>query len=822
MLTLVRRSGTVTATDTRRGRHAGLLFAAVVIVAGFIATALIVAGVRATQRENAGRVMDQRSAMARAAVLAETERYRSLLQATAAGLATDETITWEDYDAATSPLDSAGLSGAVSVAYVVPTSTRDIPDTQRRWRARGSDGLVLRPAGVAGEHYFTVFTRPLNDNPPVAEGLDLTWAPQPASALADARRTDRPTVSDTYVLGRDRNLPAERQQHSFVFAAPLWPRAPDPEFRGWIVLSMRGQDFLGGVLAAVSQGQLDGELLATSADGGRPAVAAYAVAGTTDLERRSTIGVADREWTLITRADSRRLPGARNGLPGAVLAGCAVITLILAGFVQVLAGGRARARARVAEATAELREAEAESRRQAALLSAIMTSLGDGVSVVDENGRFLLHNPASQKLVGVGDDVTGPEEWQAHYGLFRPDGHTPFPVEELPLLRALHGEPADEVEVLVRNRERPDGVLLSTNGRPLDPSAGLRGAVAVSRDITELRRYETDLAVFAGVVAHDLKAPLTVVRGHCELAIDVLDDASGEPAPAEARQALVRITRAVDRMSTMIDTLLAYTTARDAPLHTRTVDLAALATEVIHDRIAHLPADDRPEVHVGELPPVSADPAMLRHVLENLVGNALKYVRPGHTPRIEVTGTGAGAGLARIEVADRGIGIPDADKVAIFERFHRAHAGAGYGGTGLGLAICKRIVERHGGDIAVADNPGGGTRFAFTLPTPADSEPATSDSEPTAPDREPTASDREPTASDREPTAPDREPTAPDREPGPGDRMPDVGPGAEAARARLERALAERAAIQNAHISDLSGNAEPAAEHDTPDTGRAG
>jgi PAS domain S-box-containing protein len=798
MLALVRGPGTATAAATRRGRYAGLLFATAVIVVGFAATALIVAGVRAAQRENADRVMDQRSAMARAAVLAETERYRSLLQATAAGLATDETVTWEDYDAATSPLDSAGLKGAVSVAYVVPAAARDIPGTQRLWRAQGSEGLVLRPAEVAGEHYFTIFTRPLNDAGPVADGVDLAWAPQPASALADSRRTGQPAVSDTYVLLRDRNLPAGRQQHSFVFAAPIWPRAPDPAFRGWIVLSMRSQDFLSGVLATVSQGQLDGELLATTTDGGRPTVAAYSVTGTPDLERRTELDVAGREWTLITRADSRHLPGARSSLPGAVFGGCAAITLILAGFVHVLAGGRARARARVAEATAELREAEADSRRQAALLSAIMTSLGDGVAVVDENGRFLVHNPASQKLVGVSDDVTGPEEWQAHYGLFRPDGHTPFPVEELPLMRALHGESSDGVEVLIRNPERPDGVLISVNGRPLDPSAGLRGAVSVFHDITELRRYETDLAVFAGVVAHDLKAPLTVVRGHCELAIDVLDDAAGETTPAEARQPLVRVTRAVDRMSGMIDTLLAYTTARDAPLRSRTVDLAALTAEVIQDRIAHLPADDRPEVHLGALPPVDADPDMLRHVLENLVGNALKYVRPGSAARVDVMAGEAAAGFARIEVADRGIGIPDAEKPAIFERFHRAHAGADYAGTGLGLAICKRIVERHGGDIAVADNPGGGTRFSFTLPTPQKTPETT-------PGRTPEAD-------------PARTPSGPL----PSERLPDVDVGAEVARARLERALAERAAIQNAHIPDLSGNSGAEAEHDVPDTGRAG
>jgi signal transduction histidine kinase len=229
--------------------------------------------------------------------------------------------------------------------------------------------------------------------------------------------------------------------------------------------------------------------------------------------------------------------------------------------------------------------------------------------------------------------------------------------------------------------------------------------VAVFHDITELRRYENDLAVFAGVVAHDLKTPLTAVRGHCETAEEMLD----AEAVDAARNALTRVSRAADRMTGMIDTLLAYTTARDAPLRSRTVDLGGLVREVLTDRAAA-------DVHVDPLPAVRADPAMLRHVLENLIGNALKYVKPGDTAHVEVTSAAGPDGWTRIEVADRGIGIPDADKPAVFEHFHRAHAGAGYAGTGLGLAICKRIVERHGGEIGVADNPGGGTRFFFTIP----------------------------------------------------------------------------------------------------------
>ncbi|MGK5681935.1 sensor histidine kinase [Actinoplanes sp. URMC 104] len=758
------------AAAPRRGRFTGVTLAGIVLLVGLTVVISVHAGMRSAQRENAERVMDQRTAVARAAVQTETERYRSLLETAAAGIATEPVLTWEAFDTATAPLDSAGLIGAASLAYVVPGTDQQVPGLQRLWRSRGAEGLELRPAAGHDEHYFSIFTRTLHAAGPQLNGLDVAAAPEAAAALDDARRIGWPSVSDAYVLLRDRDLPAEEQQRSFVFAAPIQTRTHDPDFKGWLVLGLRGEDFLSGVLATVSQGQLDGKLLATNRDGRRPAVAEYDVPGDADLERSVDLSVADRQWTLVTRADSSHLPGASSRMPLTLLSTGSAMTVLLAGLVYVLATGRARAWRRVQEATAELREAEEDSRRQAALLSAIMASIGDGVGVVDQTGAFLLHNPAARQLLGVGEDENDPHSWQRHYGLYLPDGRTPFPVEELPLIRALRGEHSDGVEMIVRNPQRPEGVLVSVDGRPLDTSAGQPGAVAVFHDITDLRRYENDLAGFAGVVAHDLKAPLAVIRGHCEAAAEDLEEAPAGPAVTEARDSLHRIVLAVDRMAGLIDTLLAYTTARDAPLRTRRVSLAAVVAEVVHDRTAHLRPEDQPQIYVGPLPDVTADPAMLRHVLDNLLGNALKYVRPGTVPRVNVTATDCGGGWARIEVADRGIGIPDDDKPAVFDSFHRAHAEAGYAGTGLGLAICKHIVERHGGEIGVADNPGGGTRFHFTLPT----------------------SSKETDMNDADEAA---------------------------ARAALERALAERAAMENSRLPGLS--ALPAADPSAHDPAAA-
>ncbi len=710
MLALVRGES----VSAWQGRWVGPLLAANVVVIGLTVTLLVVGALRDDQQADAARVMDQRTAVARNAVLTETSRYRDLMQAVAAGLGTNARLTAADFAAATAPLDRARLPGATSVAFVVAADLPQVAETQRMWRTRGAPGLELQPKGTGAAHYFSIFQRSLDGPPTVSAGLDVAASREGTAALVTARRTGQPAVSDAYVLLRDRDIPAPQQQLSFLFVTPVYASS---EFQGWLALGLHGRDFLGGVLDQAGQGVLDGELYAEDGDRRRVQVAAYDARGRRDLERRATFPVADRQWTLVTGADSRVLPGARTATPATVLLAGPLITLMLALLVWVLATGRARARQQVLVATAELREAEAESRRQAGLLAAVMTSIGDGVGVVDEHGEFLLHNPAAKALLGVTDEVDGPGGWQAHYGLFRPDGRTPFPLDELPLMRGLRGESSDGVEILIRNEQRPDGILVSVDGRPLDPSAGLPGAVAVFHDITELRRYETDLAVFAGVVAHDLKAPLAVIRGHCETAADELADAPEGPEVFEARAALDRIANAVDRMTALIDTLLAYTTARDAPLKLDTVPLAPLVADIIQTRTEHLrPGAAAPDFYVGPLPAVVADAAMLRHVLDNLIGNAVKYVQRGRAARVDVTCGEAQPGWTRVEVADRGIGIPDEDKPAVFESFHRAQSAAGYAGTGLGLAICRRIVERHGGTIGVADNPGGGTRFHFTLP----------------------------------------------------------------------------------------------------------
>jgi len=226
----------------------------------------------------------------------------------------------------------------------------------------------------------------------------------------------------------------------------------------------------------------------------------------------------------------------------------------------------------------------------------------------------------------------------------------------------------------------------------------------------QLRRRETELVGFAGIVAHDLRNPLARITGFAGF---LREEATARLDPVH-RDFLERLYRGALRMQTLIDDLLDYATAENRTLNTTTVDLKALADDIAQERLGGARHPDTMIV-VDPLPAVPGDATLLRQVLDNLIGNAVKYTAEGRQPYVRITSRPQGE-TVRIDVADRGIGLPEDQRDAVFAAFNRAAGSEGYPGTGLGLAIVHRIIERHGGEVGVEDNPGGGSRFWFTLP----------------------------------------------------------------------------------------------------------
>lgn len=360
-----------------------------------------------------------------------------------------------------------------------------------------------------------------------------------------------------------------------------------------------------------------------------------------------------------------------------------------------------------------------EVARQAALVRTIVDTMADGVSVVDARGNVVLRNPAAQTLVGDPKrDADGKVDVDA-YGLRHVDGR-PIQPEESPMALALSGTTVEKEDLVLRNALVPGGRMLEVTARPL-PDTDPPLVVVVFHDVTAERRERDELASFAGVVAHDLLNPLTVIDGWSEALLEEAR-AGRQVEPAEQVQRLDRIQRAAERMQHLISDLLAYTTARDLTINPVRVDLAAVASDIARARVDASRVRDLPEPRITvdpDLPPVLAEPVLLRQVVDNLIGNAVKYVAPGVRPEIRVCARrtqGTDGEMVEIEVSDNGIGIPAGQHDQVFDSFHRAHR-EGYRGTGLGLSIVKRIVERHGGTASARDNDsGGGTTMSVSFP----------------------------------------------------------------------------------------------------------
>ncbi len=238
-----------------------------------------------------------------------------------------------------------------------------------------------------------------------------------------------------------------------------------------------------------------------------------------------------------------------------------------------------------------------------------------------------------------------------------------------------------------------------------------------------LNRSNRDLQDFAYVASHDLQEPLRKVRTFA----DRLDAKYGEVLGKQGRDYLERMEGAAARMQDLIDDLLTLSrvTTRAQPF--TPVDLNEVAQDVVSDLEASIDQSGG-RVEVSGLPTVEADRLQMRQLLQNLIGNAVKFHREKETPVVkvygrlsqkrggELSGGPAEGGVCQIIVEDNGIGFDEKYLERIFVPFQRLHGRAVYEGTGMGLAICRKVVERHDGDITARSAPGRGATFIVTLP----------------------------------------------------------------------------------------------------------
>jgi PAS domain S-box-containing protein len=262
------------------------------------------------------------------------------------------------------------------------------------------------------------------------------------------------------------------------------------------------------------------------------------------------------------------------------------------------------------------------------------------------------------------------------------------------------------------------------------PEGELRGFAKITRDITtrkeadlalrtfmaRLQRSNEELQEFAMIASHDLQEPLRKVQ----MFGDRLKQDFAEKLGPSGQDYINRMQSAASRGQSLIEGLLAYSRVTTKAQPSVLVDLRAIATEVAGDLEARI-AQVGGTLEIGPLPTIEGDPLQMRQLLQNVLGNALKFHRPEAPPVVHVTATrvdleGARAGW-QIAIADNGIGFDEKYLDRIFKLFQRLHERGVHEGTGMGLAISRKIAERHQGTITARSAPGRGTTMLVTLPS---------------------------------------------------------------------------------------------------------
>ncbi len=240
----------------------------------------------------------------------------------------------------------------------------------------------------------------------------------------------------------------------------------------------------------------------------------------------------------------------------------------------------------------------------------------------------------------------------------------------------------------------------------------------------ELAAAYQDLESFTYTISHDLRAPLLFVKDFAaRLERDYSDKLDGQ-----GRQMLQVIGDGCRSMDEMVVGLLEFSRATRHPLTLIQLDMTPIVKTAIHEARARFP-HPRAVVEVGTLPTAAADPAVIRHVWANLLGNAFKYSARRDQPRIKVSGrTEGGETIYAVEDNGTGFDMEYADR--LFGVFMRLHNSREFPGTGVGLAIARRIVERHGGRIWVRAVPDVGACFEFALPATAPAADLTAAADP--------------------------------------------------------------------------------------------
>lgn len=371
--------------------------------------------------------------------------------------------------------------------------------------------------------------------------------------------------------------------------------------------------------------------------------------------------------------------------------------------------------------TQRLEASGAENRHQRELLHSILQAVDVGVVALDTRGQVVVTNDhelaARARLaataLGESDASASAAEAMSRTPIYEPDGTTPIPFAQRPLVRAVGGEYF--TNSLYWDEIAGDKVARYATSGPVHNDAGeVVGCVLAFSDVTPLMKAAVAQSAFVAAVSHELRTPLTAILGYTDLLRERMEDDGGPPAPE-----LAVIERGAHRLRMVVEDLLAAASS-DMSMTPVRLDLAeAIRSALVSMRPVAQNAGITLEHHVAGSVQAMLDPERFGQLLDNLLSNAIKYSPAGSTVGIRVR-LDAGTKQVVVEVQDQGPGITAEDAELVFEPFYRSQSAreSAVPGAGLGLSVARSIAERHGGSLRLQSSEGAGTTAQLRLPAP--------------------------------------------------------------------------------------------------------
>lgn len=359
--------------------------------------------------------------------------------------------------------------------------------------------------------------------------------------------------------------------------------------------------------------------------------------------------------------------------------------------------------------TVSRNDLEIEQRRLAkseAQIRAIIETAVDAIFTISTDGVIESANPSAERMFGYTNKEIVGKKFQALVPAFGVGEGK---------MKLAEGVGATQVLEARHNHNHFFPISLSLGEVKLED---YRMFTAVIQDITELKEKELDLELrnqelerFTYVASHDLQEPLRKIRSFGDLLVTDYSPKLDETG----RGYVARMQDSAQRMSQLIRDLLQYTKILKSKDPFETVKLSTIVDDVLSD-LEVVIEESAAEIMVADLPVMQAHPSQMRQLFQNLIGNAIKFVREGVKPMISIQSKKVDDQMFEITVTDNGIGIEDEFKEKIFQPFQRLHRRDEFEGTGIGLSVCQKIVERHGGTLDLESELGKGSQFIIRLP----------------------------------------------------------------------------------------------------------